>query len=186
MADAAPRDRAGLVRDHTQELADATDQESILAVINAAAEAYRGVIPVDRWHEPYMSAAELAHEVADGVTFCGTTRESRLVGVMGAQPVRDVLLIRHAYVMPGHQGEGIGGRLLRRILASTERRVLVGTWAAASWAIAFYERHGFTLVSREQTVRLLATYWRIPARQVDTSIVLELGGSQWTHKMQTP
>ncbi len=172
-------------REHTQELAHATDQASILAVINAAAEAYRGVIPVDRWHEPYMSSAELAREIADDVTFWGCWREGRLVGVMGAQPVQDVLLIRHAYVMPAHQGSGIGGVLLGRILPFTKRRVLVGTWAEASWAIAFYEKHGFTMLSRDQGVGMLTRYWRIPARQVDTSIVLELGQSQRTPEMQT-
>src|SRR5689334_16912346 len=149
------------------------ERDAILAIVGAAAEAYRGVIPADRWHEPYMPAAELDTEIAAGVAFWGYEDDGELVGVMGIQPVRDVELIRHAYVVPGGQRRGIGGALLEYLLARTARPVLVGTWAAATWAIAFYERHGFDLVARERIASLLETYWDIPARQVETSVVLE-------------
>jgi GNAT superfamily N-acetyltransferase len=149
------------------------DHPAILAIVNAAAEAYRGVIPADRWHEPYMPAAELAAEIAAGVVFWVCEDEDGApAGVMGVQPVRDVDLIRHAYVAPGRQRGGVGGALLEHLLAATTRRVLVGTWAAATWAIAFYERHGFVAVAREQIAPLLRTYWAIPDRQIETSVVL--------------
>jgi GNAT superfamily N-acetyltransferase len=144
----------------------------ILAIVNAAAEAYRGVIPADRWHEPYMDADELGGEIAAGVTFWGCESAGRLAGVMGVQAVRDVDLIRHAYVRPEHQGEGIGRRLLEHLTAAAGRPLLVGTWAAATWAIRFYERNGFEPVTPRQKDRLLTTYWRIPERQVETSVVL--------------
>jgi GNAT superfamily N-acetyltransferase len=147
------------------------DSDAILAIVNAAAEAYRGVIPADRWHEPYMSAAELDAEIAAGVRFWGVEEDGELVGVMGVQPVRDVELIRHAYVAPDRQRGGIGGALLGHLAGG--RRTLVGTWAAAEWAIRFYERHGFALVSREEAARLLKAYWTIPDRQVEESVVLE-------------
>jgi GNAT superfamily N-acetyltransferase len=147
------------------------DRAAILAIVNAAAEAYRGVIPADRWHEPYMSRDELDAEIAAGVAFWGH-EDGELDGVMGIQPVRDVVLIRHAYVAPGTQGRGIGGALLEHLLSATDRPVLVGTWAAAAWAIRFYERHGFAQVGSERTAELLQTYWDIPARQVETSVVL--------------
>jgi GNAT superfamily N-acetyltransferase len=150
------------------------ERGAILAIVNAAAEAYRGVIPADRWHDPYMPAAELDDEIAAGVAFWGYEDGGDLVGVMGVQPVLDVELIRHAYVAPGGQRRGVGGALLEDLLARTTRPVLVGTWAAASWAIAFYERHGFELVARERTAALLEKYWSIPARQVETSVVLAL------------
>lgn len=155
------------------------ERDRILAIVNAAAEAYRGVIPADRWHEPYMDAAELAAEVAAGVAFWGVDAGSQLVAVMGVQPVGDVHLIRHAYVDPGHQRHGIGGSLLRHLRAATPGRMLVGTWADAVWAVGFYRRHGFVQVSPEQRTRLLRTYWSIPERQVETSVVLAdppLGG----------
>jgi GNAT superfamily N-acetyltransferase len=149
------------------------ERAEVLAIVNAAAEAYRGVIPDDRWHEPYMSAGELAGEIASGVEFWGIDDETgRLAGVMGIQAVRDVDLIRHAYVRPGLQGGGIGRRLLEDLVARAERPLLVGTWAAATWAIRFYERNGFRLVTREEKDRLLQTYWDIPERQVQTSVVL--------------
>lgn len=151
------------------------EQAAILEIVNAAAQAYRGVIPADRWHEPYMDAAELAGEIAAGVAFWGVDAGgagAALEGVMGVQPVRDVALIRHAYVRPGGQRRGTGGALLEHLVASATTPLLVGTWAAATWAIAFYERHGFALTSREETVRLLGTYWAIPERQVETSVVL--------------
>jgi GNAT superfamily N-acetyltransferase len=148
------------------------EREAMLAIVNAAAEAYRGVIPADRWHEPYMPREELDAEIAAGVEFWGYDDGGGLLGVMGIQPVRDVDLIRHAYVVPGSQRGGIGGALLEHLMADRTRRVLVGTWAAAEWAIAFYERHGFEYVGRERTAALLKDYWSIPERQIETSVVL--------------
>jgi GNAT superfamily N-acetyltransferase len=148
------------------------ERQEILAIINGAAGAYRGVIPTDRWHEPYMSAAELEREISGGVAFWGYEVDGALVGAMGIQPVRDVALIRHAYVRPGNQRRGVGGALLGHLHALTTRRMLVGTWAAADWAIRFYQRHGFELVSPERTPTLLKTYWTIPDRQIKTSVVL--------------
>ena len=148
------------------------ERPAILAIVNAAAQAYRGVIPADRWREPYMPAAELDGEIASGVTFWGYEDAGALLGVMGIQPVGDVTLIRHAYVAPGRQRSGVGGALLEHLVASTSRSLLVGTWAAAEWAIRFYERHGFGLVSPQRKTELLQTYWAIPDRQVETSVVL--------------
>ena len=149
------------------------ERETILAIVNAAAEAYRGVIPADRWHEPYMPAGELDEQIAAGVEFWGYEDGGELVGVMGIQPVDDVHLIRHAYVMPGRQRGGVGGALIEHLLRGTAgRRILVGTWAAADWAIRYYERHGFELVPRERTAALLRRYWDIPDRQIETSVVL--------------
>lgn len=148
------------------------ERDALLAIVNAAAEAYRGVIPADRWHEPYMSREELDAEIVAGVVFSGYESDGELVGVMGVQPVRDVDLIRHAYVAPGRQGRGIGGALLAHLLGASTRRTLVGTWAAASWAIRFYERHGFEAVDAERTAELLKAYWTIPERQIETSVVL--------------
>ena len=148
------------------------DREAILAVVNAAAEAYRGVIPADRWHEPYMPREELDGEIAAGVEFWGYESDGELLGVMGVQRLDDVDLIRHAYVLPDRQGEGIGAALLGELTRSATRRVLVGTWAAAEWAIRFYERHGFELLPRDRAADLLRTYWTIPERQIETSVVL--------------
>jgi GNAT superfamily N-acetyltransferase len=148
------------------------DFEAILAIINAAAQRYRGVIPDDRWHDPYMSAEHLRLEIAAGVTFWGMDDEDSLRGVMGVQNVREVVLIRHAYVLPSEQGKGIGAGLLRHLRAMVDGPILIGTWADASWAIGFYERHGFALVAREQVPKLLRTYWNIPERQMETSVVL--------------
>jgi len=148
------------------------ERPAVLAIVNAAAEAYRGVIPEDRWHEPYMDAAELDREIAAGVVFWGFEEDGELVGVMGIQPVGDVDLIRHAYVRPGRQRGGIGGALLAHLRDEASRPMLVGTWAAAEWAIRFYERHGFELVSRERKTELLQRYWDIPERQIETSVVL--------------
>jgi GNAT superfamily N-acetyltransferase len=148
------------------------ERPAILAIVNAAAEAYRGVIPPDRWREPYMPAEELNAELAAGVAFSGCEEDGELLGIMGIQPVRDVDLIRHAYVTPASQGRGVGSALLEHFASSTERPMLVGTWAAAEWAIRFYRRHGFEPVSREQTAELLRTYWSIPERQIETSVVL--------------
>ena len=148
------------------------ERPAMLAIINAAAAAYRGVIPPDRWHDPYMPAADLDGEIAAGVAFWGYEDDGELVGVMGLQPVRDVELIRHAYVDPGRQRGGIGGALLEHLLGRATQPMLVGTWADAGWAISFYERHGFELVSRERTAELLRRYWTIPERQIETSVVL--------------
>jgi GNAT superfamily N-acetyltransferase len=145
---------------------------AIGAVINDGAQAYRGVIPPDRWHEPYMPEDELRREMAAGVAFWGHEAAGELVGVMGIQPVRDVTLIRHAYVRTAWQRQGVGSALLRHMLALTDRPVLIGTWAASDWAIRFYERHGFALVAPAEKDRLLQTYWNVPARQRETSVVL--------------
>lgn len=144
----------------------------MLAIINAAAAAYRGVIPDDRWHDPYMSRDALLADIAADIRFWGYEAGGVLVGVMGFQPVRDVDLIRHAYVMPGSQRGGVGGALIGRLRSQSTRRMLVGTWAAAVWAIRFYQRHGFALVTPVQKTALLKTYWDIPERQVETSVVL--------------
>jgi GNAT superfamily N-acetyltransferase len=148
------------------------ERTAILAIVNAAAEAYRGVIPADRWHEPYMSADELDGEIAAGVEFWGYEDGGALVGVMGIQRVDDVDLIRHAYVEPARQGAGIGRALLDELRGLTDRPILIGTWAAAGWAIRFYERNGFELVSPEQMSELLRRYWTIPDRRIETSVVL--------------
>lgn len=150
----------------------AEDFEEVYAVINDAAMAYKGVIPDDRWQEPYMPRKELAQEIAAGVAFWGYEERGRLIGVMGIQDVRDVTLLRHAYVRTSRRRCGIGGELLKALLAKTSRPVLVGTWAAADWAVRFYERHGFRLVTPGQKDRLLKTYWSIPERQIVTSVVL--------------
>jgi len=150
----------------------ADERAEILAIVNAAAEAYRRVIPADRWHDPYMPAAELDEEIAAGVAFWGYEQDGALIGVMGFQPVRDVDLIRHAYVLPGNQQRGVGGALLKHLRQMNARQLLVGTWAAADWAIRFYQRHGFALVSPERKAALLKMYWTIPERQIETSVVL--------------
>jgi GNAT superfamily N-acetyltransferase len=150
------------------------DRAAILAIVNAAAQVYRDAIPADRWHEPYMPPEELDVEIASGVVFWGYEDGGELLGVMGIQRVRDVELIRHAYVLPAAQGGGVGRKLLEHLVAAAEAPLLVGTWAAAEWAIRFYERNGFALVSPARKDELLRTYWDIPARQVETSVVLEL------------
>ena len=148
------------------------ERAAILEIVNAAAEAYRGVIPADRWHEPYMTGGELDEEIVAGVAFWGYETGSALVGVMGVQPMADVDLIRHAYVLPGNQSRGVGSALLDHLRELAERRMLVGTWAAAEWAIGFYQRHGFELVTPAQKTELLRRYWTIPDRQIETSVVL--------------
>ena len=148
------------------------DRAAILAIVNAAAEAYRGVIPSDRWHEPYMPRDELDSEIAAGVVFWGYEEDGGLTGVMGLLRVRDVDLIRHAYVLPSGQRRGIGGALLKHLRQMSTRPMLVGTWAAADWAIRFYQRHGFELVAPARKSALLKTYWNIPDRQIDVSVVL--------------
>jgi GNAT superfamily N-acetyltransferase len=150
------------------------DFDAMCAIINAAATAYAGVIPADRYHVPYMPAAELRSEIAAGVRFWGWRDPQGLSGVMGVQDAGDVTLIRHAYVAPERQGAGIGSRLLTHLLSLPHLPLLVGTWADAAWAVRFYQRHGFRLVSPEEKDRLLRRYWDIPGRQVDTSVVLRL------------
>ncbi|MEO8017730.1 MAG: GNAT family N-acetyltransferase [Pseudomonadota bacterium] len=151
------------------------ENASILHIINSAAQAYRGSIPSDCWHEPYMSEAEFRRDLDAGVEFWGYEMEGSLVGVMGIQRVRDVDLIRHAYVLPNAQRLGIGGVLIEHLRRHSTKRMLVGTWADAAWAIEFYRRNGFDLVtSQSQRVELLKTYWTIPDRQIETSVVLEL------------
>ena len=149
------------------------ESAEILAIVNAAAEAYRGVIPAESWHEPYMSARDLEREIAAGVAFWGYEAEDALIGVMGIQPVRDVDLIRHAYVMPERQGGGVGAALLAHLARLSDRRILVGTWAAADWAIRFYRGHGFEQVSPQRASALLRAYWDIPERQIGASVVLD-------------
>jgi N-acetylglutamate synthase-like GNAT family acetyltransferase len=151
------------------------DFAAMLAIVNDAARAYRGVIPVDRWYEPYMPADELAGEIAGGVVFWVAEEEGRLSGVMGIQDKGDVALVRHAYVAPTTQRTGVGTRLLRHVEGLVDKPILIGTWAAASWAIEFYQRNGFTVVTSTQKDRLLRTYWSIPARQIETSVVLANG-----------
>lgn len=148
------------------------ERAELVRIVNAAAEAYRGVIPADRWHEPYMSGEELDAEIASGVVFWGCELDGALVGVMGIQAVDDVDLIRHAYVLPDSQGSGVGGALIEHLRPLSRGRMLVGTWAAAEWAIRFYLRHGFVQVSAPRAAALLRRYWSIPERQIETSVVL--------------
>jgi GNAT superfamily N-acetyltransferase len=148
------------------------DFETIYEIINDAALAYKGIIPADRWKEPYMSGEELRHEISEGVVFWGYEEDGKLTGIMGIQDVQNVTLIRHAYVRTAERNKGIGSKLLSHLRRMTDRAILIGTWADAVWAIRFYERHGFRPVSREETNRLLRKYWRIPERQVETSVVL--------------
>jgi len=179
---AGPSEQAGAIRPCID-----SDVDSIDAVVNAAATAYEGVIPADRYHVPYMPADELRAEIAAGVRFWGWFEDEeeergvkqggleRLLGVMGIQDADDVTLIRHAYVLPPHQGRGIGGRLLEHLMGLPHGPLLVGTWADAVWAVRFYERHGFRIVTPAEKDRLLRRYWRIPERQVETSVVLRYG-----------
>ena len=148
------------------------DIPEIHAIINDAAIAYKGVIPADRWHEPYMPLEELHREIAAGIRFCGFVDQGILAGVMGIQAVKDVVLIRHAYVRTSLRNHGIGGKLLNYLAGQTDQPVLIGTWAAADWAVRFYERHGFSLVPAPAKDVLLRTYWTVPDRQIATSVVL--------------
>ena len=158
----------------------AMDVPVIFEIINDAAGAYRGVIPADCRAEPYMSEEELRREIDDGVQFWGVEEAGRLVGVMGIQHVRDVSLLRHAYVLTVSRQQGIGGKLLGALRVQTSRPLLVGTWAAATWAVRFYEKHGFRLVTPDEKDRLLRTYWHISDRQVQTSVVL--ADERWFEK----
>jgi GNAT superfamily N-acetyltransferase len=151
---------------------DEGEFEVIGAIINDGAQAYKGTIPSDRWTEPYMSREKLQKEIDDGVVFWGYEEGGELLGVMGIQEVRDVTLVRHAYVRTSSQKRGIGGKLLAHLRELASRPMLIGTWADAAWAIQFYERHGFQLVGQQEKNRLLKRYWTIPERQIDASVVL--------------
>jgi GNAT superfamily N-acetyltransferase len=155
---------------------DDADFGAIEAIINEAAQAYRGVIPAECWHEPYMTGAALQSEIEAGVDFWGWGESGTLWGIMGIQQVRDATLIRHAYVRTGYQGRGVGGALLQFLTERTTGPLLVGTWAAAEWAVRFYERHGFRMVEAAEKDRLLGAYWNISERQRETSVVLRYGG----------
>ncbi len=163
------------------------DAATILNIINDAATAYRDVIPSDCWHEPYMSMEYLQQELHAGVRFWGHEHDGVLIGVMGIQHVRDVTLIRHAYVRTIHRNKGIGGKLMSHLKTMISEPALVGTWASAAWAIRFYEKHGFSLVSMEEKNRLLRRYWSISDRQTETSVVL--ADKKWfteVHKRSVP
>ncbi len=151
------------------------DLDAIHSIINDAAQAYKGVIPADCWHEPYMPLEEVGSQIHEGVCFHGYQIDGELVGVMGIQDVQDVSLIRHAYVRTAQRQRGIGGQLLNHLRALTSRPVLIGTWADATWAIRFYQKHGFKLVDRPLVPDLLYRYWGVPQRQVETSVVLTDG-----------
>lgn len=156
-----------MIRECTEE-----DFEAIYEIINDAAQAYKGIIPEDRWHDPYMSREELKKEIADGIVFWGLERDGELVGVMGIQDRGEVTLIRHAYVRTRMRSQGIGTELLRRLEAETDKPILIGTWAAAHWAVSFYAKNGYRMVGEEEKNRLLRRFWSIPERQVETSVVL--------------
>jgi N-acetylglutamate synthase-like GNAT family acetyltransferase len=151
---------------------DARDFELIWTIINDGAQAYKGIIPADRWTEPYMSREKLQHEINEDVVFWGFEENGILAGIMGIQEVRDVTLIRHAYVRTGNQKRGVGGQLLSHLRGLTTGPVLIGTWADAAWAIRFYERQDFQMVQPQEKNRLLKKYWTIPERQIETSVVL--------------
>jgi len=151
------------------------DFELIWTIVNEAAQAYKGIIPADRWKEPYMSREELRHEIEEGVTFWGCGENGSLAGVMGIQPVQDVTLIRHPYVRTASQRRGIGASLLSHLQGQTSRPVLIGTWADAVWAIRFYEKFGYQKVGPAEKDRLLKKYWTVPERQIETSVVLADG-----------
>jgi len=156
-----------------------SDFNTILTIINDGAQAYKGIIPKDRWNEPYMPFEKLRKEIEDGVVFWGMEHDGQLLGAMGIQEKTDITLIRHAYVETRIQKMGIGTSLLRYLENMTEKPILIGTWAAATWAISFYEKNGYALVSEDEKNRLLRKYWSIPERQVATSVVL---ANQTWHK----
>ncbi len=149
----------------------------IYEIINDSAQAYRGIIPEDRWHDPYMSREKLSLEIQDGIIFWGEEQDNRLIGVMGIQDKGEVTLIRHAYVRTTIRNRGVGTRLLRHLEILTNNPILIGTWADAAWAISFYQKNGYQLVTPEEKNRLLKQYWNIPERQVETSVVL--ADSKW-------
>lgn len=153
-------------------LSNESDFKEICTIINDAAIAYKGIIPEDRWHEPYMPESELRDQIDDGVQFWCYREDDKIIGVMGIQDKREVTLIRHAYVRTTARNKGIGGKLLNHLRELTMKPILIGTWADATWAINFYQKHGFSLVSYEEKERLLRKYWKIPIRQIETSVVL--------------
>ena len=148
------------------------DLSALYEVINEAARAYKGIIPEDRWHEPYMPMEELKSEIAAGVRFWGSESEGELIGIMGIQDKGEVELIRHAYVRTANRKQGIGGELLRHIEKLAGKPILLGTWIDAAWAVAFYEKNGYRRLPRQETESLLRKYWSIPERQIETSVVL--------------
>jgi N-acetylglutamate synthase-like GNAT family acetyltransferase len=148
------------------------DFKIIHEIINDGASAYKGIIPEDRWHEPYMSEEELQAQIADGVQFWCYLEDEKMIGVMGIQDKVDVTLIRHAYVRTTARNKGIGGKLLQHLSTLVAKPILIGTWADATWAISFYKKHGFRLVMFNEKEQLLRKYWNIPIRQIDTSVVL--------------
>ena len=149
-----------------------TDIQEICDIINDAASAYKGIIPDDRWHDPYMSEEELQKQIDEGVQFWCWKENGEMIGVMGIQYMEDVTLIRHAYVRSIFRNKGIGSKLLAHLNSISTTPVLIGTWADATWAIEFYQKHGFQLLSRYEINALLRKYWSIPERQVETSVVL--------------
>jgi len=162
------------------------DFNTIFEIINDAAKKYKGVIPEDRWNDPYMPFEELRNEIEDGIVFWGLEHENQLIGVMGIQDKGEVTLIRHAYVWTRAQKLGIGTRLLHHLESMTKEPILIGTWATASWAISFYEKNGYTLVSEEERNQLLRKYWSIPEQQVETSVVLANQTWYKAQQMHTP
>jgi len=150
----------------------AADLPALFAIVNDAAHAYEGVIPADCWREPYMPLEELEREIRDGIVFWGYESGGELAGVMGIQDRGEVTLIRHAYVKTSQRRNGIGEKLLRRLEDMTAKPILIGTWSAATWAIRFYEKNGYRLLSRPEIERLLRKYWSISERQIETSVVL--------------
>jgi len=163
-----------MMEPHTMKIRKCTDADidRMYDIINDAARAYKGIIPDDRWHDPYMPRDELIDEIQNGVVFWGVETSCQFVGVMGIQDKGDVTLIRHSYVCPRAQHQGIGTTLLRHLEAMTDKPILIGTWAHASWAITFYVKNGYSLLTDDQKNRLLKKYWSIPDRQVETSVVL--------------
>jgi GNAT superfamily N-acetyltransferase len=154
------------------------DLPALYSIINDAAQAYEGMIPADCWHDPYMPLAQLQREIRDGTAFWGYESAGELVGVMGIQDRGEVTLIRHAYVRTAQRRGGIGEKLLRHLEARTAKPILIGTWRAAAWAIRFYEKHGYCLLSPAETELLLRKYWSIPERQIETSVVL--ANARWS------
>jgi len=148
------------------------DFNEIYEIINDGASAYRGIIPADRWHEPYMTQEELKRQIDEGVQFWNYNEDGKILGVMGIQFKKDVTLIRHAYVRTSERKNGIGSKLLEHLLIKATTPVLIGTWADAKWAIEFYQKHGFDLLPEEEKNNLLRKYWSIPPRQIETSVVL--------------
>jgi N-acetylglutamate synthase-like GNAT family acetyltransferase len=167
--------KPGNLRSATIRRCTDADFDAIVEIINDGAQAYRGVIPEDCWKEPYMPEQELRHAIANGVVFWGCEEKGELVGVMGIQDVADVTLIRHAYVRTAQRGRGIGSALLYHLRGLAGKPILIGTWKAATWAISFYQKHGFRLVAEDEKCRLLNKYWSIPQRQIETSVVLAEG-----------